>query len=416
MSDNFIIDETNPLRLKRTHHEESDDDQDDETQLLNQDIEGNKKRRFQKPNKVDVSQYNDDSSDEDYEKQEDVKPKEDTNAKDDSDSDMFASDDEEENENDKNDDDDKPKVKHSKIEFMDIKDFEKEAEIDQDEVNNNNHEEDESDEEETKPIDDYYYDQESSHSNNLPKHEPKIDAFNLRAEQSEGRFDIDGNFIRGESSEDEQDNQWLDGLKKKDIQKAKAAQLKRQELSKQKKEVNDEKLTEDLLFELIGELDPVETPLEALQRLNKGSKKQNRYKKFKLSEEEQETQRIKKEKVLKITSLAEKLIEHGVTDIYELEKESIMLRYKQESGKNYIKPQKEQKDIKESTSTDTATSTTSTTSPVQWEFRWVGDDKIHGPYGSNEMNYWKSNYFQNNVEIRKFGTSDFIHINKIDKF
>ncbi|ONH64949.1 CD2 antigen cytoplasmic tail-binding protein 2 [Cyberlindnera fabianii] len=46
----------------------------------------------------------------------------------------------------------------------------------------------------------------------------------------------------------------------------------------------------------------------------------------------------------------------------------------------------------------------------EWQFRWLGDSQIHGPYTTHEMKYWKETYFQDRVEVRKIGQDDFTHV------
>lgn len=406
MSTEYIVDDSNPLKLKRAKPQSDDEEvsQSLEEQLLEQDIDGNRRRR--KHPKVDTTQYNDDSSDEDYEEREPVNQEK----KDDTDSDMFASDDEDENKNEV-----KTKVKKSKVEFLDVKTFEKDLGLDQkgtgdDEKNQGSEEDDDEEEEEDQHNEDYYNNQEDEHNHKRPpKREPKLDAFNLKEEQSEGRFDIDGNFIRADNSDDEQDNNWLDGIKKKDIKKAKRAQEKRDKLRKEYQSKQENFSVEELLFNLITLLQPVEAPMEALQRLNK-SKPKKKSKKVEVTDEEKQKEEERKSAVIKITEYAERLIECGFQDIYELEKEDLILKYKEESGKQYVRPKTLEKD-QEHNNEEAETQVSK-----KWEFRWENDEQIHGPYGSHEMNYWKNNYFQDKVEVREVGQSEFINISKLSTF
>lgn len=59
------------------------------------------------------------------------------------------------------------------------------------------------------------------------KHAPRLDAFNLRDEEEEGKFDEAGNFVRKAADPDAVNDRWLEGLSKKDMKKAKEAQEKR---------------------------------------------------------------------------------------------------------------------------------------------------------------------------------------------
>lgn len=409
MSEEFTIDTSNPTRLKRVKPEESDEGetQDLEDQLLEQDIEGNKRRKFQKGKQVDTTQYNEDSSDDDYEANEPVE----SEKKDDSDSDMFASDDEEETK------ETKIKTKKPKVEFLDVKSFEKDIGVDgkntiEDVGSGEEDDDDEEDEEERQKEINYYIDQETEHTTKrLPKKEPQLDAFNLKQEQNEGRFDIDGNFIRANESDDDQDNDWLNGIKKKDIREAKKAQENREKQLKERQKLKETLTTEDLLFKLITLLQAVETPLEALQRLNK-AKPKKKSKRHEVTEDERKKEELRKSTVVQITEYCESLIENGTRDVYELEREELMLKYKEESGKQYVRPTTHAEDEKALEPKPDVGS-----KPVtQWEFRWNGDDQIHGPYGSHEMAHWKDNYFQDRVDVRKVGETDFVHVSEITNF
>ena len=54
-------------------------------------------------------------------------------------------------------------------------------------------------------------------------HAPKLDAFNMKNEQEEGRFDAQGNFVRKAADPDAVHDSWLEGVSKKDMKKAKEA-------------------------------------------------------------------------------------------------------------------------------------------------------------------------------------------------
>ncbi|KAK1086798.1 hypothetical protein LTR33_001397, partial [Friedmanniomyces endolithicus] len=104
------------------------------------------------------------------------------------------------------------------------------------------------------------------------KHAPKLDAFNLKQEEEEGRFDESGNFVRKAMDPDAGNDSWLDGLSKKDMKRAREAQEKR-DGERRRKDLEDDATTSgELLARLIAQLETGETALEALQRLQKGQK------------------------------------------------------------------------------------------------------------------------------------------------
>ena len=106
------------------------------------------------------------------------------------------------------------------------------------------------------------------------KHAPKLDAFNMKQENEEGRFDDQGNYIRKANDPDAVHDTWLEGLSKKDMKKAKEAEEKREEERRKRAIADDQVLTSDILATLITRLERGETVLEALARLGTGKKKE----------------------------------------------------------------------------------------------------------------------------------------------
>lgn len=107
-------------------------------------------------------------------------------------------------------------------------------------------------------------------------HAPKLDAFNMKNEQEEGRFDAQGNFVRKAADPDAVHDSWLEGVSKKDMKKAKEAADKRDEERRQKRIEDDSVLTSDILKVLIPYLERGETVLEALARLGRGKRRRSR--------------------------------------------------------------------------------------------------------------------------------------------
>jgi CD2 antigen cytoplasmic tail-binding protein 2 len=103
------------------------------------------------------------------------------------------------------------------------------------------------------------------------KHAPRLDAFNLKDEEEEGRFDESGNFVRKAMDPDAANDTWLDGLSKKDLKRAKEAEEKREEERRRKAMESDAVLASDSLSTLLLHLETGETPLEALQRLGRST-------------------------------------------------------------------------------------------------------------------------------------------------
>ncbi|MCJ1450356.1 hypothetical protein MMC28_000687 [Mycoblastus sanguinarius] len=243
------------------------------------------------------------------------------------------------------------------------------------------------------------------------EHAPKLDAFNMKNEQEEGRFDAQGNFVRKAADPDAVHDTWLDGVSKKDMKKAKEAADKRDEERRQKRIEDDSVLTSDVLKTLIGHLERGETVLEALARLGRGREKkkpkwQNKNKRKaedamdldseKAAEDPAETRR--RQAVEAITGAADQLLTRGQAEIYDAERESLMRQYSRVTGEDWVVPPREKEAEEEA---DSARET------KQWEYRWSdGRDggKVNGPYDGGMMVSWNdAGYFGEGVEFREVG-------------
>jgi CD2 antigen cytoplasmic tail-binding protein 2 len=248
------------------------------------------------------------------------------------------------------------------------------------------------------------------------EHAPKLDAFNMKAEQEEGRFDAHGNFVRKAADPDAVHDSWLEGVSKKDMKKAKEAEDKRDQGRRQKTIEDDALLTSDVLRRLIPCLDRSETVLEALARLNKGRPKQktkwqNRNKSKRKHDEDMDVdaQKItedpveiqRRESVLAITEAADLLLTRGQTEIYEAERESLMRQYRRETGEDWVDPPKPDTDEEDPDHHG---------GMKQWEYRWSDardGGETHGPYDGTTMVSWnEAGYFGDGVEFRRVDQSE----------
>ncbi|TKA79989.1 hypothetical protein B0A55_02109 [Friedmanniomyces simplex] len=245
------------------------------------------------------------------------------------------------------------------------------------------------------------------------KHAPKLDAFNLKQEEEEGRFDESGNFVRKAMDPDAANDSWLDGLSKKDMKRAREAQEKRDSERRQKDLEDDATTTSDLLSRLIAQLETGETPLEALQRLQKGHKvkpkeaKVPKWKQRKLKDkmdvDEQAAngngadhsdpvEEARKKAVETITGASDALYSREQHDIYDVEREVLMRQYKRETGEDWQPPALQPGNADDGS---------------QWEYRWSdARDGVerHGPYDGPTMKAWQeAGYFGDGVEFRRVG-------------
>ncbi|KAI6089038.1 hypothetical protein F4821DRAFT_232782 [Hypoxylon rubiginosum] len=248
----------------------------------------------------------------------------------------------------------------------------------------------------------------------LKKHAPKVEAFNLKAESEEGKFDEAGNFVRKAIDPDAVHDRWLDGVSKKDMKKAAEAHSRREAEQRQKRIEDDSALTADLLKSLILHLERGETSLEALARLGRGQTKTKKVPKWKQKkqqqkqasdamdvdaeskapEEDPEQVRIR-EAINAITEAADKLLGRDRPDIYERERERLIREYAREADEPWVEPPKEEVQAAPATR--------------MWEYRWVDgrdDADKQGPFDGPTMKAWQdAGYFGEGVEFREAGDS-----------
>lgn len=236
------------------------------------------------------------------------------------------------------------------------------------------------------------------------KHAPLLDAFNMSAEQEEGRFDEAGNYVRKAADPDAAYDSWLDGVSKKDIRKAKEAAEKREAERKEKDRLDDIVLTADVLRTIITHLERGETILEALARLGKGlprkpkwqnkkkNKKNNGAEDVEMADENPDEANRRKA-IDAITGAADILMARGQPEIYDTERELLTRQYRDETGEAWVDPP--------------CNGGPEPEGPVMWEYRWSDardGGGAHGPYDSTMMDSWKSaGYFGEGVEFRRVG-------------
>jgi CD2 antigen cytoplasmic tail-binding protein 2 len=238
-------------------------------------------------------------------------------------------------------------------------------------------------------------------------HAPKLDAFNMRAEQEEGRFDEAGNFVRKAYDPEAAQDSWLEGISKKDMKKAKEAHDMRESEARARKRAEDAIITSDVLSNLIAQLDVGETPMEALVRYGKAAPKKAPKKKAKKNnamdiddaeaDPAQEAAATKaKQAIDAITECASRLSDRGVEDIYENTREMIMRQYKRETGEDWKNPNPE---------------------TVQWEFHWLTapEGDVNGPYDQATMQAWEqAGQFAAGAEFRRVGDAEWSRILDFD--
>ncbi|KUI73707.1 hypothetical protein VM1G_09251 [Cytospora mali] len=254
----------------------------------------------------------------------------------------------------------------------------------------------------------------------LKRNAPKIDAFNMKAEQEEGAFDEAGNFIRKAIDPDAVHDRWLEGLSKKDMKKAREAHDKREaEMRRQRKE-DDSILTQDLLRSLILNLEKGETPIEALARLGKGKKQEKKIPKWKLkkqekhksggggeamdvdhSKEPEDPEQVRiKEAINVITEAADKLLGREYAEIYETEREMLIREWQNEAYERWREPSPP------AAAQEAPAVVKSVPGGKLWEYRWTDGrdgDSVQGPYDGPTMKAWQDAGYFEGVEFRAVG-------------
>ncbi|EMR09240.1 hypothetical protein PNEG_02574 [Pneumocystis murina B123] len=238
--------------------------------------------------------------------------------------------------------------------------------------------------------DDEDYDSELGASGRK-KNPPKIEAFNMKADFEEGRFDEEGNYIRNAPDLNAKHDIWLEGIRREDILRARKAMEKKEEEDRLLLEKKEELSLENMYETLLSLLEVGETILEALQRLGEGLEQKKRW----TNKNKKDLQQLKNEETQKkyrdierITELADKLMQYGHNEIYDLTREAIARKYQKETGKVWKNPRKEE---------------------LKYEYKWEGKDEIYGPYERLQIKEWHDRGFftEQKIEIRKIGDQVF---------
>lgn len=285
-----------------------------------------------------------------------------------------------------------------------------------------------------------------------------ITPFNMKEELEEGHFDKDGTYIfakEGEIRDEWMDN--IDWVRVKETEGNVAANFR--EDSDSEPETLDVKA---IYSQMVDYIKPGESVAKALRRLggNKGkqmsSSQRWKAKKQKTgstpSEEEVKIQKDK-EDFLKLTGLADEILQSGNMEVYEMTYEKLNFEIKKSEkpsdkerlnipegaadaddaldmfADDFDKKESEKvgKDLEKVSqngteeskeTTDEGTKTTEDSDEVMWEYKWEDkdDEEIHGPHTSSEMFTWtEDGYFKTGVYCRKVGTdSQFYSSKRID--
>jgi CD2 antigen cytoplasmic tail-binding protein 2 len=264
----------------------------------------------------------------------------------------------------------------------------------------------------------------------------------MRSEQEEGAFDETGNYVRRTGDPEEKLDNWMEGVSKKEMRRAKEAMDKRDQ-DRRKEEGDARALTKgEALKMCITGLEVGETVLEALARLGaekkkfisststkSGSKAKPKWQRKPKSTpaangssnghtdvnmtdtipntttndnpNATQLEKIKKQ-ILDLTTAADHLLTLGNTQIYDTEREMLIRLYQRETGETYNSPSPSPAAEQKDTAADAGKQ-----SEGEWQYRWTDardGGNINGPYPSSTMKAWnEAGYFGEGVEFRKVG-------------
>ncbi|KAJ2609538.1 hypothetical protein H4S08_004001 [Coemansia sp. RSA 1365] len=163
------------------------------------------------------------------------------------------------------------------------------------------------------------------------KNAVKIEAFNMRDDLEEGSFDTQGNFVWNKKDPQAYQDSWLDNVSRSSMQLARESKERQgqqqQNAQSQKTKQWDKVSNDDIIISIINMLLPHETVFAALARVGgrkKKSKWSNRRAKNKKNQQqkqddmdEDKDDAVRKEKIEKLTELADQAMARGMSYVYE---------------------------------------------------------------------------------------------------
>lgn len=157
--------------------------------------------------------------------------------------------------------------------------------------------------------------------------------------------------------------------------------------------------------QIIDLLQPAENPLEAIARLGP-TKKRPRNNMFASDNKKS----LEKRFVFELSGYCNALLnDHSISDVYSLSREELVKLLSQRTSSLYATSLGQKRSLDENDEYAIPEY-----GEKIWEFRWINDTKIHGPFSRHEMCHWKSTYFDNKVDVRKLGEDKFVNISDID--
>lgn len=264
----------------------------------------------------------------------------------------------------------------------------------------------------------------------------KITPFNLKEEMEEGHFDAEGNYF--EKKEEVIRDEWLDSLDWVKI-KERGEQFQNY-ISDDKFEDADEPAVQiNTMKDILGIILPGETVLKALRRLggkesgrssSASARWQPKGKKPKALDDSSTQE--DKQQLLKLTELADYLLQKGNFSIYQdtYEKLAHKVKIKQESQQEADEDDaleaafrqgggEGEETAMETDSSDNTKTESAKDDEVYWQYKWENTKSatVYGPYSSTYMLIWnQQGCFGDGVWVRKIDENEgpFYNSKRID--
>lgn len=198
----------------------------------------------------------------------------------------------------------------------------------------------------------------------------ELSSFNMREELEEGKFTADGSYVRSVDQHAMHDR-WMEGVDEKAIKLARQRKKRQDKIQREKQEAEEMELETSggksgQELQLLAMLKKGETTVEALQRLGKTKMKSD---------------------IERLTHLASNIMSLGEIDIYNKTYEEIV------------------RDVRASGNVDSSWIPPS--ADRQYEYRWIDQEEVFGPFSEDEMRTWhQASYFGEDgekVQVRETG-------------
>uniref|UniRef100_T1JFP8 GYF domain-containing protein n=1 Tax=Strigamia maritima TaxID=126957 RepID=T1JFP8_STRMM len=254
----------------------------------------------------------------------------------------------------------------------------------------------------------------------------KITPFNMKEELEEGHFDTEGNYYL--NKEDNVRDEWLDNI---DWVKVKTQPIPRSSCENDDDEDSNDMQSnlnrKEVYHQMLELMKPTETVTRALKRLGGTSSSTSASKKWLRKPEKAKSDKTEntktdesdREKFLRLTELADSLVQAGDVEIYsdtyeklqfssnEKKTEAPLLDMFSDNFDNDLQQRIDKKTMEDPSETDTNKG--ATVDDVMWEFKWLNEEsaEVHGPHSSIEMQHWvNEGYFNDGVWVRKTKSDD----------